>query len=79
MYQYHMVQVPPNIHAQSGNKGNEAASYLQNIANEKSAQGWEFYRVDTVGVVESPGCLAALLGAKQSVTDYFVITFRRPA
>jgi hypothetical protein len=41
--------------------GNEAAYYLQTIANEYAAQGWEFYRVDTIGVVVEPGCLAFIV------------------
>lgn len=35
MYHYKMVQVPPNIQVQaSKEKGNEAAVYLQSIANK---------------------------------------------
>ena len=78
MYEYKMVQIPPAIVVQAKEaKGNEAAYYLENLANQYGAQGWEFYRVDTVGVVTQPGCLMGLLGVKQSVNDYFVVTFRR--
>jgi len=77
-YEYKMIQIPPNIVVkQKEHSGNEAAYYLQSIANEEAAQGWEYYRVDTVGVVIPPGCLASLLGAKRTVTEYYVITFRR--
>lgn len=76
MYDYFMVQVPPNIQVKQSS-GNDAAAYLQSAANQYASQGWEFYRVDTVGVVVAPGCLALLLGAKQSITQYYVITFRR--
>ena len=78
-YEYKMVQVPPTIEVKAKDwRGNEAAYYLQSIANEQAAQGWEFYRVDTVGVVTRPGCLGALLGAKQTLIEYYVVTFRRP-
>ena len=40
-------------------------------------QKGEFYRVDTVGVLTQPGCLAALFGASQSVIQYYVVTFRK--
>jgi hypothetical protein len=77
-FQYMMQQIPPNIVVkQKEHRGNEAAFYLQHIANEHAAQGWEFYRVDTIGVVTTPGCLAALFGAKQMTIEYYVITFRR--
>ena len=77
MYDYFMVQVPPNIRVVKSS-GNDAAAYLQGIANQYAAQGWEFYRVDTVGVVVAPGCLASLLGAKSSDLTYYVVTFRKP-
>lgn len=78
-YEYKMVQIPPSIQVQAKEaRGNEAAFYLEQIANQYSAQGWEFYRVDTVGVLTSPGCLASLLGQKASYLDYFVVTMRRP-
>lgn len=75
MLEYKMVQIPPNV--QKSNKGNDAADYLETLANRHAAQGWEFHRIDEIGVVDKPGCLAGLFGAKQSVTLYFVITFRR--
>lgn len=77
-YEYKMIQIPPTIVVkEKEQRGNEAAYYLQSIANEQAVQGWEFYRVDTVGVVTKPGCLGALSGAKQSLVEYYVVTFRR--
>lgn len=78
-FEYAMVQVPPTIYVQAGNQqGNEAALYLQNLANQYAAQGWEFYRVDTIGVVVRPGCLASLFGGRAQHFQYYVMTFRRP-
>ena len=76
-YQYNMIQVPPNISIQGAERGQEAAQYLQNVVNEQARQGWEFHRVDTIGVEVKPGCLFALLGRSAEYTQYFVITFRR--
>ena len=77
-YEYKMIQVPPNIVVkEKGQKGNEAAHYLQTLVNEQVAEGWEFYRVDTVGVVTPAGCLASLFGAKETLKDYYVVTFRK--
>lgn len=79
MYQYKMVQVPPNIAVKASNhKGNEAAVYLESIANQYAEQGWEFYRVDSVGVQVQVGCFDALRGKKESMETYYVITFRKP-
>ena len=79
-YEYLMVQVPPTIQVQQREMvGNEAAAYLSGLVNRHSASGWDFYRVDAIGVLVNPGCLASLFGAKQQQVDYYVVTFRRQA
>lgn len=77
-YEYKMVQIPPNIVVKAGTeKGQEAALYLQDLVNQMAADGWEFYRVDEVGVVSQPGCLGILLRQQAEMTTYYVVTFRR--
>lgn len=77
-YEYKMVQIPPNIVVKSKDwVGQEAAYYLQDLANEYALQGWEFFRVDTLGVVREPGCLASLFGKNAEFFQYYVVTFRR--
>ncbi|QDQ89155.1 DUF4177 domain-containing protein [Alcaligenaceae bacterium SJ-26] len=79
MYEYKMIQVPPNIEVNSKkHKGNEAAVYLEQIVNAQARDGWEFHRVDEIGVSVSPGCIAAFLGQKSQLSLYYVISFRRP-
>lgn len=79
MYQYKMVQVPPNIQVTaSAHKGNEAAAYLEDIINKMAREGWEFYRIDSVGVDLKQGCLSAFFGPKSILTTYYVISFRKP-
>jgi hypothetical protein len=78
-----MVQIPPVIDIGEGSSvGQEAASYLQRAVNAHARQGWEFCRIDTIGVRVrvSPGCLGVFLGQRETVTttEYYVITFRRP-
>ena len=78
MYQYKMVQVPPNVEVQAkGHRGNEAAAYLETVVNANAGEGWEFYRVDAIGVSVRPGCVMALLGGKSVTSTYYVITFRK--
>lgn len=75
-----MVQVPPTIEvAANEHKGNEAAVYLQGVVNTHAQYGWEYYRVDSIGVNVKPGCLGMLFGQKDSAKIYHVITFRKPA
>ncbi|MBK1452038.1 DUF4177 domain-containing protein [Klebsiella variicola] len=75
MYTYKMVQVPPNISVKAkDNKSGIAAAYLQEVVNTWAVEGWEFQRVDTIGVEERPGCFG---GNKVGLTQYYVITFRK--
>lgn len=77
-YQYKMVQVPPTISISS--KEDEegiAAAYLEEIVNQKAQEGWEFYRVDSIGIETRPGCLASLFGKSAETIVYYVITFRK--
>ena len=79
-YIYKMIQVPPTIDVkQKEHRGNEAAVYMESIVNSIAKEGWEFYRVDTIGVQVSPGCIASLFGQKMMYTNYHVITFRKEA
>lgn len=77
-YEYQMVQVPPNISVDARkHKGNEAAVYLQRVVDTHAQDGWEFHRVDSIGVQTTAGCLAALFGKKAEFSHYYVISFRR--
>ncbi len=77
-YQYNMVQVPPVIEIKAKeNRGSEAAVYLQEIVNQQAREGWEFYRVDSIGIHTKPGCLASLFGKKAETVEYYVVTFRK--
>jgi hypothetical protein len=58
-------------------KNQDPAQYLQEQANQMAAQGWEFYQVNDIDVLSSPGCLASLLGGKQTVLSYSVAIYRR--
>jgi len=76
-FTYKMVQIPPTILVKSSiQQGTEAASYLESVVNQHAAEGWEFFRIDSVGVQTQPGCLASLFGHGPSEVTYYVITFR---
>ncbi|WP_306110046.1 DUF4177 domain-containing protein [Serratia fonticola] len=74
MYKYKMVQVPPTITVNvKDNRSGLAAEYLENVVNEWASQGWEFHRVDVIGVNEKSG----ILGRKSEYSHYYVISFRK--
>lgn len=78
MYEYKMVQIPPNVAVEvKKHIGNEAAVYLESVVNKYASQGWEFHRIDTIGVALQPGCFGALSGKKTENNQYYVISFRK--
>lgn len=77
-FEYRMIQVPPTITVKAKEfRGNEAAMYLQDLANQQAGEGWEFFRVDEIGVVTQPGCLMSFIGKRSELFTYYVVTFRR--
>ena len=72
-----MIQIPNTLPATSRNQNSFAAEYIQNEVNMQAQQGWEFYRIDEVTLAVPPGCLAALLGQRETYTRYSVISFRK--
>ncbi len=79
-FTYKMVQIPPNVLVKGTTaQGTEAAYYLESVVNEHADEGWEFFRVDPIGVQTQPGCLASLLGQHATEVTYYVITFRKPS
>ncbi len=73
MYEYRMIQVPPTIETERKTMDSAAANYLQSIVDTHAVDGWEYYRVDTIGVAERPGCTRQNLVPVNS----YVVTFRR--
>lgn len=76
-YEYKMVQMPATVDVEREYRKNKAAHFLEQMANEQAADGWEFHRVDKVGVINRPGIFARILGAQPMRVEYTVITFRR--
>jgi hypothetical protein len=84
MATYKMVQIPPNVVlAAKGMMGKApdtsqaAAAYLETTVNQMASQGWEFHRIDPIGVGSKPGCLLGLIGFKATIETFYVITFRK--
>lgn len=75
-YEYKMIQLPQTFVLKK-DMGNEIAIHLEKLTQEWSAKGYEFYRIDSVGVLVQPGCLGVLTGIKQSMTYYNIVAFRR--
>ena len=77
MYRYRMIQVPPTIPVSRSQEGTAAAEYMEEVVNAQAAEGWEFYRVDEIGIEVKPGCLSSIFGRKSEMVPYYVLTFRQ--
>jgi hypothetical protein len=81
-YEYRVVVISRDFEVMKkmfskANPANIVAKYFAKVIGENTGEGWEFYRVDTINLVEAPGCLAALFGQRETMTTYNVMTFRR--
>ena len=78
MFEYKMIQVPKDLSAGIGAVQQGAAQqYMQKLIDDAAAQGWEFYRIDSLTVTEKPGCLQALMGQKETFHSLNIVCFRR--
>jgi hypothetical protein len=64
---------------QFGRKVEEVSKQLEGVINHYAEHGWEFVEVAQVDMIVAPGCLAALLGAKESTVSYNQVIFRQRA
>ncbi len=55
----------------------QVAQQLSQSIDIELAGDWEFYQINSVNINVSPGCLAALSGAKSSTTKHDMLIFRR--
>jgi hypothetical protein len=63
----------------SNQSATDVSGQLESLINSYVAQGWEFVELGNVNIEVKPGCLAGLLGAKESYIRFDQIVFRAPA
>jgi hypothetical protein len=56
----------------------KVSDQLQAVINQYTQNGWEYYSIDKVDIQITPGCLAALFGAKVSFITFDQVIFRHP-
>jgi len=54
-----------------------AKNTIESIINNQAAQGWELDQIAEISVIEKPGCLAGLFGAKSYSVNYNVVVFKK--
>ena len=55
----------------------QAKNTIENLINNQAAQGWELDQIAEISVIERPGCLAGLFGAKSYSVNYNVVVFKK--
>jgi predicted Zn finger-like uncharacterized protein len=77
-FRYAMEQISPTLELPTGRaEVEDAADYLEKVVARWGEKGWEFYRVDTIGVRIPSGCILGLLGYPPIDRLYYVVTFRK--
>jgi hypothetical protein len=56
---------------------NAVANQLDTLINSQSALGWDFYQINSVSIMVSPGCLASLFGSPSFPMSYDMAIFRK--
>ena len=75
-YEYQVI--PFIASARAGeNTAAVAAQQFANLLATMETKGFEYYRMDHYSVVQAPGCLAGLFGAKHESVTYDVAIFRK--
>lgn len=76
-YEYQMVQIPTDWQTQQASKDKDSyvANFVQQIVNKYAAEGWEFYRIDSMTTTEKPGCFSG--NNKDIYRNIGIITFRK--
>jgi hypothetical protein len=71
-------QVMPFIgRINSKQSANDVSDQLEALINEGAANGLEFVQLSSVNIEVKPGCIAGLLGAKESYTRFDMAIFRK--
>ncbi len=54
------------------------AAFVEEKMKKEAREGWEFYRIDSVHVVEPPSWFGRLTGQNETTTAFNLLIFRRP-
>ena len=74
-YEYKVVPFTGKIKGKQ--TAQDVSEQLKNAISISATNGWEFYQLGEVDVGIAPGCLAALLGAKESYVKFDQLIFRK--
>lgn len=79
MYTYKTVPAPTNLVVNSDKEREGAVSQFSSLINAECVDGWEFYSMESITVSQKPGCLAAMVGGKETHAYFNMLVFRKKA
>lgn len=75
MPQYKCVQAPTAIKISTKQGVQKAMSQFTDLINSEAVDGWRFYSMENIVVVEKAGCLAGLFGASETNLEVNMLVF----
>ena len=75
MKEYKIVPGPTRFQVKKG-EGANALKEFETIINTNSTGGWEFHSMETITIMENPGCLGGGAKNAQASTCYMLIFVR---
>jgi hypothetical protein len=76
-YEYRVVPFIGRVNATQG--AELAAKQLSDLIAKNTYGDWELHQLVDVNIEVKPGCLAGLLGAKESYIRFDQLIFKKPA
>lgn len=76
MYQYKVRLIPTNIAVRKGNLP-QVMPQLETFLNSECQGGWEYYRTDSLNLIENAGCLGSMFGASNTFIPVVLFVFRK--
>lgn len=77
--QYKTVAAPVGLTIKAGDPAgcSKAVASYADLIQKEAIGGWELDMIQSIPVVEQPGCLASLFGAKSSTTYFNMLVFKK--
>ncbi len=77
MPNYSYMVVPFIGKIKSGQSASEVSKQLQEVIDDVTREGWEFYQLTNTNIEVKPGCIAGLFGSKMSYVTFDQVIFRK--
>ena len=77
MVQYKTVAGPVGLTIGNKDSYEKAVRMYADIIDREAVGGWELHLIQQIPVTQSPGCIAALLGAGPTTVTFNMLVFKK--